>query len=111
MGDFLQNTISNIKLNIEKSLNILDFITEENFSTEFPKAVRYIKEAGKITKDFKVKCSPEQLQEFENKLYPLTKQLKDKFDNIIAGKQQSIIEIAKELKELNNKKKLVNYSR
>ncbi len=107
----MQKTFSHIKLNIVKSLNILDFISEDNFNIEFPKAVKYISEAGKIKNEFQVSCLPSELPEFEKKLYSLTKQLKEKFDNIIAGKQQRIFEIAKELKELNNKKKLVNYNR
>ena len=107
----LQKAISNIILNIEKSLKILDSITEENFNKEFPKAFGYIEEAGKIKIDFAEKCTKSEINELEKKIFPKTKQLKEKFDNIIAVKQEKILDIAKKLNELNNKKKLVKYSR
>ncbi len=107
----LQKAISDIILNIDKSLNILDTISEENFNKEFPKAFNLISEAGKIKNDFSGKCSKNELNELEKKIFPKTKQLKEKFDNIIAVKQERILDIAKKLNELNNKKKLVKYSR
>jgi hypothetical protein len=107
----LQKAIRDIKLNIDKSLNILNLISEDNFDLEFPKAVGFIKEAGNIKINYENKCSKDEIKEFEKKIFPLTKLLKEKFDNIIAGKQLKILDIAKKLNELNNKKKLVNYSR
>jgi len=107
----LQKAISDIIFNIEKSLNILDSISEENFNSEFPKAFGFIKDAGIIKENFTQKCSNDELIELEKKIFLKTKQLKEKFDNIIAAKQEKILDITKKLNELNNKKKLVKYSR
>ena len=107
----LQKTASDIILNLEKSLNILDAVSDDNFENLFPKSVGFIEKAGKIKNDFGKKCTQDDLNELEKKIYPFTKLLKEKFDNIIVEKQNEILDIAKKLNELNNKKKLVKYSR
>ncbi len=107
----MQKTLDDIKLKIEKAVKTLDLINADNFDNEFPRVLYYLNEVKKIKNEFEHNCPKKDVKEFQEKSKQAAKHLKEKFDSVIREKQNDIFEVSVQLKELNNKKKLVNYSR
>ena len=88
---------------------MIDEVTDENFFKKFER-ITFLTES--VKKLYESVFSSENINENEKKeLEILVKQIKEKFDNMIAEKQKLSDEIKRKLSILQNQKKISNYSR
>lgn len=89
----------------------LELADSEEFTLNFENAkVRMI--LVKKMKDNLVENYPmEELQKFDVELVPLAKQIHEIYDNIIEKKKIQLQEVVRQMRQIQNRKKLINYNR
>lgn len=107
----LQTEIDKIKFLLKKVLSDLDLVESGEFQKNFDNAkermISFQKLKNELIKDYPV----EELKKYDAELTMLTKQINNKYDNIIEVKKKLMQEIELRMKLLQNRKKLINYSR
>jgi small-conductance mechanosensitive channel len=107
----LLNEINKIKFLLRKVISDLELADLEEFTVNFENAkvrmflIKKIKD--KLIKDYPIA----ELQKFDAELVPLAKQIHKIYDNIIEKKRKQLQEVVKQLSQIQNKKKLINYNR
>ena len=103
--------INKIKFLLRKVISDLELADSEEFTLNFENAkVRMI--LIKKMKDNLVENYPmEELQKFDVELVPLAKQIHKIYDNIIEKKRIQLQEVVKQMRQIQNRKKLINYNR
>jgi hypothetical protein len=109
--NMLIKEINKIKFLLKKVISDLELADSEEFTENFENAkVRMI--LVKKMKDNLIENYPiEELVKFDAELVPLAKQIHRIYDNIIEKKKLQLQEVVKRMKQLQNRKKLVNYNR
>jgi len=107
----LSKEINKIKFLLKKVISDLELADSEDFTDNFENAkVRMI--MVKKMKDNLVGNYPmEELVKFDPELVPLAKQIHKTYDNIIEKKRLQLQEVVKQMRQIQNRKKLVNYNR
>ena len=107
----LNEEIKNIENLLKDVLNDLSLIETADFQVNFDNAKNkmqlFNKMKEKLIKDYPI----EELSNRSHGLIFLTKQINNKYDNIIEVKKKQMQEIVLRMKLLQNRKKLINYSR
>jgi hypothetical protein len=107
----LINEINKIKFLLRKVISDLELADLEEFTVNFENAKVRMFLIKKI-KDNLIENYPiEELQKFDPELVPLAKQIHKIYDDIIDKKRKQLQEIGKQLREIQNRKKLTNYYR
>lgn len=103
--------INKIKFLLKKVISDLELADSEEFTENFENAkVRMI--LVKKMKDNLIEDYPiEELVKYDAELVPLAKQIHKTYDNIIEKKRMQLQEVVKRMRQLQNRKKLVNYNR
>ncbi|MCU7491433.1 MAG: hypothetical protein HF312_05795 [Ignavibacteria bacterium] len=96
---------------LQELLSALDGLNDENFEATMGVVNAKKRRIDEIKLQLKSTYEPEMLSKYEPGLIKLTKQLSNKFDNIITKVKTEQNAIGLELKNIQNKKKLVNYNR
>ena len=103
--------IENIKNILREVIKDLSLIETDDFQANFESAkdkMRIFHEMKeKLIKDY----SLEELRNYEQELLIITKQINNKYDNVIEVKKKQLQEVGLKIRLLQNRKKLINYSR
>lgn len=106
----LQLEIDKMKFLLNKVISDLVLVETEEFQPNFDNAKTRMILFNKI-KDNLIKEYPvEELRKYENELISLTKQIRNKFDNIVKKKKSDMATISARMKHIQNRKKLINYN-
>lgn len=107
----LLKEINKIKFLLKKVISDLELADSEEFTINFENAkVRMI--LIKKMKDNLAENYPiEELEKFDVELVPLAKQIHKIYDNIIEKKRLQLQEVVKRMRQIQNRKKLINYNR
>ena len=107
----LNEEIKNIENLLKDVLEDLSLIETADFQVNFDNAKNkmqlFNKMKEKLIEDYPI----EELSKSSQGLIFLTKQINNKYDNIIEVKKKQMQEIVLRMKLLQNRKKLINYSR
>ncbi|MGE5399610.1 MAG: hypothetical protein ACM3S2_04345 [Ignavibacteriales bacterium] len=107
----LEIKIKEINAILELLLVALDRLNDENFGSVMAELEENIRKMNSLRDELKENYDIGVLGKYEPELNSLTKQLENKFDNIINEIKTEQNKISLELKNIQNKKKLVNYNR
>lgn len=107
----LEIKIKEINAILELLLVALDRLNDENFGSVMAELEENIRKVNSLRDELKENYDIGVLGKYEPELNSLTKQLENKFDNIINEIKTEQNKISLELKNIQNKKKLVNYNR
>jgi hypothetical protein len=107
----LELKIKEIKMILEQISEALLQLNAENFDPVLTELNQNLSKITAIKQDLKSQFDLPTLKSHEEPLNILTKQIYERFDNIIneMKREQTLIQI--ELKNIQNKKKLANYNR
>ncbi len=110
--------MSSLKKEIEKLKDIFNHVlvflnemNDENLRYNLEKAKVMMQNAHYLRKELLSGFEIEELKYFDDDLSKITKQVSDKFDNIITNKRLELEIVSKKLILMQNQKKLINYSR
>ena len=107
----MENQIELLRDLFHKILTDLEVINDDNFSEKLNSVMENMQNAEKsklfLLQEYKI----EDLRLYDNEFYLATKQIQTKFDNIIKEKSEESYKISQKLNDLQNQKKLVNYTR
>ncbi|MCU7495305.1 MAG: hypothetical protein HF314_05800 [Ignavibacteria bacterium] len=103
--------IREIALSLEAIMADLQGINEENFEATMAAINEKTAKINALKLELKASYDRETLSKYEPGLIKLTKQLSNKFDNIISKVKTEKDAIGLELRNIQNKKKLANYNR
>jgi len=107
----LESNIEQIKSSYIQVLNILNSFNDREFQRQLKKA-KGLMDSSKLSREkLRNEYDARELQLYEADLQLLTKQIKEKFDNIVREKTLRKEKIAQQIEWLKNKKKLQNYRR
>lgn len=107
----LELKIKEISSILESLLKSLESLNGENFEATMAEFTAKTRKVDDLKIELKNSYDQEVLLKFEPGLMKLTKQLSNKFDNIITKVKTERDAVALELKNIQNKKKLANYNR
>jgi len=107
----MEEKIKIVEIALKKVFNYLEALSEENFDIIFPKAKLGMEYVNKVKTELKSQFSQEELRKIEERLLGPAKLIKNKFDDIVTNKEVRLAVIAKEISQLQNQKKIVNYYR
>ncbi|HEX2869586.1 MAG TPA: hypothetical protein VHO03_21255 [Ignavibacteriales bacterium] len=107
----LELKIRELSSEMEWMLSSLDNLSDENFEAKMKEINRKTLRIKDLKQQLKADYDMDALRKFEPGLLKLTKQLSNKFDNIIIKVQTEKDAVALELENIQNKKKLANYNR
>ena len=96
---------------LESILSDLEGLTEDNFQQLFPSTQNKFSEAMRLKASLENLYSPTMLKKYEPELSRLAKLIREKFDNILAEKRQTLSLLETELHSLQNHKKITYYGR
>lgn len=82
-----------------------------NFFDNLDSIRKEISEVQLLKDDLMVSSEKEELKKMEPEIINFAKQIREKFDYIIEQKRDELAEIALRIRNLQNSRKLVNYSR
>ncbi|MGE5352883.1 MAG: hypothetical protein ACM3P0_12420, partial [Acidobacteriota bacterium] len=103
----LELKINEISSVLQDLLVLLDGLNDENFFAQMAEFNAKTSRIDELKLQLKTTYEPEILRQYEPGLIKLTKQLSNKFDNIITKVKTEQNAIGLELKNIQNKKKLV----
>jgi len=89
----------------------LSTLTEDNFDKTLEELNSSIKQYLSLKDDLKKRYPTDIYENYESSRIQLTKQIRQKFDNIISGIRTEQDLIKSELVNIQNQKKLTNYNR
>jgi hypothetical protein len=107
----LVNEINKIKFLLNNVISDLELADSEEFNGNFENAKIRMYLIKKMKDNLVKDYSLEELQRFDVELVPLAKQIQKIYDNIIKKKKQQLQEVVKQLRQIQNRKKLTNYYR
>lgn len=107
----LINEIDNIKNLLNNVIKDLNLLETGDFQINFDNAKNKMKLFNELKENLIKRYPIEELRKYDKELILLTKQINNKYDNIIEVKKKQMHEIAFRMKLLQNRKKLINYSR
>lgn len=94
-----------------RTMELLNALDRNNFDDYLNKVKMEMAEAESLKKELRRDYSAMELNVYNNDLLMLTKQIHEKFDNIIQERQNELDIISAELSNSLNKKKLANYNK
>ncbi|MCK9212591.1 MAG: hypothetical protein M0P61_17305 [Ignavibacteriaceae bacterium] len=107
----MEEKINIMEITLNKVLNYLEILSEENFEVIFPKAKLGMEYVNRLKTELKNQFTGEELTKFEERLLAPAKLIKNKFDDIVTLKKVKLAVISEEISHLQNQKKIVNYYR
>ena len=107
----MKDKVGKIKYLLTEVLKNLNQIKSSNFEEIFPKIKSLLDESQKYKKFLLSNYSKNELKIFEPDLTKLAKQIKESFDNIAKAKKLEMAKLAEQIQYIQNKKKLIYYSR
>lgn len=106
----LRSTIGRLRFLLTNLLHKLDSLNDEEYFFEKIGTVKKeIKEIETLKNDLKENFSKVELEYIDSEFNFLTKQIQEKFDNIISEKKRDINLVSEQIKNLQNSKKLAVY--
>jgi hypothetical protein len=107
----LVKEVNKIKFLLKKVISDLELADSEEFTINFENArVRMIL-IKKMKENLLENYSAEELEKCDVELIPLAKQIHKIYDDIIEKKRLQLQEVVKRMRQIQNKKKLINYNR
>ena len=103
--------IDNVSELLNQVLSTLNGINDTNLLHNLSLAKKLMENVNNMKQELKSRYSSSELMVFDPGLTEIAKQISDKFDNIIEYKARELEIITKKLKMIQNRKKLLNYSR
>lgn len=107
----LELQINEISLTLNYMSNALEIISYENFDDVMADINKNMQRVNSLKNELKTQYAMPELIKYEESLKNLTKQIRDKVDNIIVEIKIEQNDIQNELNNILNKKKLANYHR
>ncbi len=107
----LEKKINKLKFYFLLALKELNELTHENFSDNLATAKSCMQDAEILKNELKKEYKYEVLKPYEKELMKITKQIREKYDNIVESKKLEMARISERIRFIQNKKKLVNYIR
>ena len=107
----IANKIEVLKNNLEeidRGLGLIDF---QNFDNQLFLINEKINSVRNLRTELLKKYNITELKKYNDNLNDKTKQIQFKFDNLIKEYKSLVFDISSKLIQIENKKKLVNYSR
>ncbi len=109
MDSRLTTAICEIKMNFEKIDRCLDHMEGEEYISNNEKITKYLSEIKGYYEIIKKEYPLEVVEKIKKEIKEITKHIDKKFDNIIRIKNIELQEFSKEIRALENQKKIVNY--
>lgn len=106
----IKKVIDQIERSLNESLKLLQELDTDNFDTNYSKAVEKMKKAEELKKVIPDGNTLEGFELSKKKINFLTKQISERYDNIIEKYRNDLLYVSGELKKLRNKKKISVYS-
>ena len=107
----LTDQIQQLKILLETTYADLSDISVKNFNNKMPTIRNKINQIVLKRKELIQQYKREDLLQYDKKLFNLTKQIQEKFDNVIEWYKTETLEIAQKLVQIRNRKKIANYVR
>ena len=107
----LSSEIKKIEFLLKSTFTALNNISSDTFDEGMPLIRKKISLIVSKRKDLLLRYDRKDLIKFDKKLFDQTKQIQQKFDNIIEWYKSETLDIAKKLVQIGNVKKLANYVR
>ncbi len=107
----LAKEIENIKNLLKDIISDLNLINNGDFQSNFDNAKEKMQLFNEMKEKLELEYPIEDLRNYEHELMILTKQISKTYDNIIEVKKRQLKEVVFKIKLLQNRKKLINYSR
>jgi hypothetical protein len=103
-------TVNRLNRYLNRSLMLLSDLDVDNFEQNFNIVVANMKKAKDLKKQVDFDDAPNAFDSHREGINFLTKQIQEKYDNIVKKYEDEISEIAEELKIVRNKKKIMLYT-
>lgn len=103
--------INKIKFLLKKVISDLELADSEEFSVNFENAKIRMILVKKMKDSLVENYQLEELQQYDDELLPLTKQIQKIYDNIIEKKRLKLQDVVKQMRQIQIRKKLINYNR
>jgi GTP-sensing pleiotropic transcriptional regulator CodY len=107
----LSSEIKKIEFLLKSTFADLNNISSETFDENMPQITKKITLIVSKRKDLLLRYNRKDLIKYDKKLFDQTKQIQQKFDNIIERYKSETLDIAKKLVQIGNAKKIANYVR
>jgi hypothetical protein len=107
----LVKEINKIKFLLRKVISDLELADSEDFTVNFENAKVRMILVKKMKDNLLETYSLEELRQYDGELMPLTKQIQKIYDNIIEKKRKQLREVVKDMAQIQNRKKMINYNR
>jgi len=107
----LTDQIQQLKILLETTYADLSDISVKNFNKKMPTIRNKINQIVLKRKELIQQYKREDLLQYDKKLFNLSKQIQEKFDNVIEWYKTETLEIAQKLVQIRNRKKIANYVR
>jgi hypothetical protein len=107
----LVKEINKIKFLLRKVISDLELADSEDFTVNFENAKVRMILVKKMKDNLLETYSLEELRQYDGELIPLTKQIQKIYDNIIEKKRKQLREVVKDMAQIQNRKKMINYNR
>jgi len=96
-------------MNFEKIDRCLDNMEGEEYIVNNQKITKYLADIKEYYETIKKEYQPEIIEKIKKEIKETTKHIDKKFDNIIRIKNIELQELSKEIRAMENQKKIVNY--
>jgi len=107
----LINEIEQLEILLETTSVDLSDISVENFNNKMPLIRNKLNQIVSKRKELLQQYERKDLLQYDKNLFDLTKQIQEKFDNVIEGYKTETLEIANKIVQIRNRKKIANYVR
>ncbi|MFH0734121.1 MAG: hypothetical protein V1773_07440 [bacterium] len=109
MDSKLTNAVCEIKLNLNKIDKCLDNMDGEDYIPNNEKITIFLSEIKAYYEKIKEEYPIEVVEKIKKEISEITKHIDKKFDSIIRIKNIELQELSKEIRAMENQKKIVNY--
>jgi len=107
----LEEQILELKIHLQNTINVLTVTDLDNFDSQIKMVQDIINQINALRKKLKNEYEINILRKYDTELLFLTKQIKTSFDNIGRKLKNEADKVSKELRNLQNSKKLTSYKR
>lgn len=107
----LNTKITNLEYLLKSTYSDLNNINQDSFNEMMPGIRKKMSLIVTKRNDLILHHKKKDLTKYDKKLYTYTKQIQEKFDNIIEWYRNETLDIAKKLVQIGNSKKLAKYVR
>lgn len=111
MMNRLTSKIKQLEILLKTTYADLSDISVENFNDKMPLIRNNLNQILSKRKELLQQYERKDLIKYDKKLFHLTKQIQEKFDNVIEWYKTETLEIAQKLVQIRNRKKIANYVR